>query len=183
MRGRAGVVLSARRGRRDAPPPCLKAGARRTMRGPGRPARSPFGVNASAASPSFLSGPQGKRAGEALKQMSEHEAPPAEQPAERDEQLRRVVGECEARLTEYAELAAHVRHEINNPLTGLIGQAQLLLREELSDTARRRVQTIEQLANRIRDTVASLREIQTPQPTARPGGGLGYGGAEEPPRH
>ena len=94
--------------------------------------------------------------------MSENEARPPD-PAE--EHLSRVVGECEARLTEYAELAAHVRHEINNPLTGLIGQAQLLLREELSDTARRRVQTIEQLANRIRDTVASLREIQTPQPS------------------
>ena len=113
--------------------------------------------------------------------MSENEARP---PVPADEQLSRVVGECEARLTEYAELAAHVRHEINNPLTGLIGQAQLLLREELSDTARRRVQTIEQLANRIRDTVASLREIQTPQPAPRPAGGdFNAGGAEEPPRH
>ena len=112
--------------------------------------------------------------------MSENEARPPD-PAE--EQLRRVVGECEARLTEYAELAAHVRHEINNPLTGLIGQAQLLLREELSDTARRRVQTIEQLANRIRDTVASLREIQNPQPAARPSGGFNNGGTNDPPRH
>lgn len=81
-------------------------------------------------------------------------------------QLRRAVAEREARLAEFAELAARVRHEINNPLTGLIGQAQLLLREELSESARRRVQTIEQLANRIRDTVASLREIQTPLPSA-----------------
>jgi signal transduction histidine kinase len=112
--------------------------------------------------------------------MSENEARPPD-PAE--EQLSRVVGECEARLTEYAALAAHVRHEINNPLTGLIGQAQLLLREELSDTARRRVQTIEQLANRIRDTVASLREIQTPQPKPRTGGGFNNGSAEDPSRH
>ncbi len=113
--------------------------------------------------------------------MSENEARP---PVPADEHLSRVVVECEARLTEYAQLAAHVRHEINNPLTGLIGQAQLLLREELSDTARRRVQTIEQLANRIRDTVASLREIQTPQPAPRPaGGGFNADGADEPPRH
>ncbi len=112
--------------------------------------------------------------------MSENEAWP---PVSAEEHLSRVVGECEARLTEYAELAAHVRHEINNPLTGLIGQAQLLLREELSDTARRRVQTIEQLANRIRDTVASLREIQTPQPTRRHGSGdLNPDGAGNPPR-
>jgi two-component system NtrC family sensor kinase len=95
-----------------------------------------------------------------------------------EQQLRRAVAERDARLSEFAELAARVRHEINNPLTGLIGQAQLLLREELSDAARRRVQTIEHLANRIRDTVASLREIQTPLPSAHTGEL-----PEEPPRH
>lgn len=111
--------------------------------------------------------------------MSENEAGQPDQAARGEEQMRRVAADCEARLTEFAELAAHVRHEINNPLTGLIGQAQLLLREELSDTARRRVQTIEQLANRIRDTVASLREIQTPQPGAR----VEAPGSGDPPRH
>ncbi|HEX3559358.1 MAG TPA: histidine kinase dimerization/phospho-acceptor domain-containing protein [Pyrinomonadaceae bacterium] len=105
--------------------------------------------------------------------MSEHEAPPSEAVAREAERLRGLVAEYEARLAEFAKLAARARHEINNPLTGLIGQAQLLLREELSDAARRRVQTIEQLANRIRDTVASLREIQMPGPRAR--------GAGEPP--
>jgi signal transduction histidine kinase len=113
--------------------------------------------------------------------MSENEAHLSESAAaiaSAEEHLRRVVADFEARLTEIAELAARVRHEINNPLTGLIGQAQLLLREELSATARRRVETIEQLANRIRDTVASLREIQMPQPPARPGEG-----ADDPPRH
>ena len=110
--------------------------------------------------------------------MSENERRASENAASDEERLLRVVKECEARLTEFAELAARVRHEINNPLTGLIGQAQLLLREELSDSARRRVQTIEQLANRIRDTVASLREIQLPLPITRSGEGAG-----EPPRH
>ena len=79
-----------------------------------------------------------------------------------DEGLRALVAACEARLTEIADLVAHVRHEINNPLTGVIGQAQLLLREELSQSARRRVETIEQLAGRIRDTVAELRAVQRP---------------------
>jgi signal transduction histidine kinase len=79
------------------------------------------------------------------------------------EQLRSAISELEARLIEMAELVAHVRHEINNPLTGVIGQAQLLLREELSPVARRRVETIEQLAGRIRDTVAQLRDVQRPQ--------------------
>ncbi len=80
-----------------------------------------------------------------------------------EESLRALVAACEARLTEIADLVAHVRHEINNPLTGVIGQAQLLLREELSQSARRRVETIEQLAGRIRDTVAELRAVQRPQ--------------------
>lgn len=78
------------------------------------------------------------------------------------ERLRSVVAEQETRLTEIADLVANVRHEINNPLTGVLGQAQLLLREELSESARRRVETIERLATRIRDTVARLREVQRP---------------------
>src|SRR5215210_8901232 len=79
-----------------------------------------------------------------------------------EQRLRSLITEHEAKLTEIADLVAHVRHEINNPLTGVIGQAQLLLREELSATARRRIETIEQLAGRIRDTVAELRAVQRP---------------------
>jgi len=79
--------------------------------------------------------------------------------------LRDLIAAYETRLTEIADLAARVRHEINNPLTGLLGQAQLLLREDLSDTSRRRVKTIEQLAGRIRDTVAELRDVQRPNST------------------
>ncbi len=80
--------------------------------------------------------------------------------------LRRIIADYERRLTEAADLVAHVRHEINNPLTGIMGQAQLMLREELSDSARRRVVTIEHLAGRIRDTVAELRDLQPPIPQA-----------------
>ena len=76
------------------------------------------------------------------------------------EQLRALVVEYEARLDEVAELIARVRHEINNPLAGVLGQAQLLLREELSDKARKRAQTIEELAVRLRDIVGQLREVQ-----------------------
>ena len=89
-----------------------------------------------------------------------------------------------ARVT--AELAARVRHEINNPLTGLIGQAQLLLRDEtLSDTARRRVEVIEQLAKRIRDAVAELRAVRNPAGTSEVGSRAAgeAGHAEDPPRH
>jgi signal transduction histidine kinase len=80
-----------------------------------------------------------------------------------EQHLRALVAEYETKLGEVADLIAHVRHEINNPLTGVLGQAQLLLREELSQTARRRAETIEQLATRIRDIVAQLREVQRPK--------------------
>ena len=111
--------------------------------------------------------------------MSEAETQPRESAPQADERLRRAVAEYEARLNEFADLAARVRHEINNPLTGLIGQAQLLLREELSDSARRRVQTIEHLAMRIRDTVAELRTVQRPNPEEAGNDPA----ADAPPRH
>jgi len=80
--------------------------------------------------------------------------------ADNEDQLRARVADCEARLEAVAELVARVRHEINNPLTGVLGQSQLLLREELTDRARKRTQTIEDLAIRIRDIVAQLRPVQ-----------------------
>jgi signal transduction histidine kinase len=81
------------------------------------------------------------------------------------ETSRALALEYEERLNEVADLVARVRHEINNPLAGVLGQAQLLLREELSDRARKRAQTIEELAIRLRDVVAQLRQIQKPAPT------------------
>lgn len=78
--------------------------------------------------------------------------------------LRALVIDYETKLTDAAALVAHVRHEINNPLAALLGQAQLMLREELGEKARRRVETIEMLAIRIKETVAELRDVQTPVP-------------------
>ena len=72
------------------------------------------------------------------------------------------IAEYRAKLEYIAELVARIRHEINNPLTGVLGQAQLLLREDLTDRARKRAQTIEELAMRIRDIVGQLREVQRP---------------------
>src|SRR4030095_178294 len=72
------------------------------------------------------------------------------------------IAQYRLKLEETAALVARIRHEINNPLTGVLGQAQLLLREELSERSRKRVQTIEGLALRLRDIVAQLREVQKP---------------------
>jgi two-component system NtrC family sensor kinase len=77
--------------------------------------------------------------------------------------LRSIVSEYEQKMTDAAALVAHVRHEINNPLAALLGQAQLLLRQQdLSEKARRRAETIETQAKRIQEIVGQLREVQTP---------------------
>ena len=77
-----------------------------------------------------------------------------------EEKLRKLVATYEARIDEVADVITRVRHEINNPLTGVLGQAQLLLREELNDKTRKRVEIIEELAIRIRDIVGQLRQVQ-----------------------
>ncbi len=73
-----------------------------------------------------------------------------------------------ARLATRAEAAAKcrpteefgeiLRHEVNNPLTGILGNAELLLarREPLPPTAIARVETIAALAVRLRETVRRL---------------------------
>jgi signal transduction histidine kinase len=76
--------------------------------------------------------------------------------------LRAMITDYEKKMTDTAALVARVRHEINNPLAALLGQAQLLLREELPDKPRHRVETIEKLAIRIKEIVAELRDIQAP---------------------
>lgn len=90
----------------------------------------------------------------------DHDAAHAEQDQMATEQGQ--VAKYRLKLEQTADLVARIRHEINNPLTGVLGQAQLLLREDLSERSRKRVQTIEDLALRLRDVVAQLREVQRP---------------------
>jgi len=81
-------------------------------------------------------------------------------------QMTALANEYEAKLSAAASLVARVRHEINNPLAALLGQAQLLLRDqELNDKQRRRAETIESQAKRIEEIVGELRGIQTPART------------------
>lgn len=77
-------------------------------------------------------------------------------------EMNALIADYEAKIDEVAELITRVRHEINNPLTGVLGQAQLLLREDLNERARKRAETIEELAIRLRDIVAQLRQVQRP---------------------
>ena len=92
--------------------------------------------------------------------MTENYSPLAH--AGTDEEAQAQLARCRMKLEEVAELVARIRHEINNPLTGILGQAQLLLREDLGERARKRALAIEDLALRLRDVVAQLREVQRP---------------------
>lgn len=76
--------------------------------------------------------------------------------------LSELVTDYENQVNEMADLVSRVRHDLNNPLTGVLGQAQLLLREELNEKARKRAEIIEQLARRMTDIVAELRLVQRP---------------------
>jgi len=52
-----------------------------------------------------------------------------------------------------------VRHEINNALTAVLGNTQiLLLRENLDEKSRARIEKIEEQAKRIRELAAELKE-------------------------
>lgn len=93
--------------------------------------------------------------------MTDKEAPSH---ANTEESASAELASSRLELAEVAALVARVRHEINNPLTGVLGQAQLLLREDLSESALKRVQTIEKLALRLNDIVGQLREVKRPLP-------------------
>lgn len=56
------------------------------------------------------------------------------------------------------ELSAIFRHEINNPLTGILGNAELLLahRHQIPPSETQRLQTIVGLAVRLRETIRRL---------------------------
>jgi signal transduction histidine kinase len=97
------------------------------------------------------------------------------------EENARLVGELRAELDRRArderrmiqasraaavgELAAGVAHEVNNPLTGVLGFTELLLAESgPSDAHRADLETIRDEAIRARDIVRALRDFANPRP-------------------
>ena len=59
------------------------------------------------------------------------------------------------------DLGEIFRHEINNPLTGILGNAELLLshRDRLSKIDSQRIQTVVELAVRLRETTRRLSNV------------------------
>lgn len=74
-----------------------------------------------------------------------------------------VILEAGASTTRAAELASHVKHDVNNLLMGLLGQTALLgLRPDLAEAVRGKLALIEEHGKKIRDRVADLDEIRRP---------------------
>jgi len=71
------------------------------------------------------------------------------------------------RLASIGEMAAGIAHELNNPLTGVIGLSQLLLDEEMSDRAKEDLKMICSEAQRAAAVIKKLLTFARQHPTER----------------
>jgi signal transduction histidine kinase len=71
------------------------------------------------------------------------------------------------RMSAVVETAVTVNHEINNPLTAILGNIQLLLMksEELDEATRRKLKIVEESALKIRDVTQRLLRIKDARST------------------
>ena len=82
--------------------------------------------------------------------------------AERERVQARLVDA--SRMSAVGELAAAVAHEVNNPLTGVLGYTELLLAHSAADAGiRGDLETIRSEALRVRDRVRALIEFASPK--------------------
>ncbi len=80
----------------------------------------------------------------------------ARKQAEMEQQALRDKMEVSSRLASVGEMAAGIAHEINNPLTGVIGFSQLLLNEDLSPDIKDSIKLINDGSIRVRDIVRRM---------------------------
>jgi len=76
--------------------------------------------------------------------------------AEEEKQQLRDRNEVSSRLASVGEMAAGIAHEINNPLTGVIGFSELLSQEELPERVAEHVKYILEGSNRVKEIVKRL---------------------------
>ncbi len=74
---------------------------------------------------------------------------------EREKRLQQELN-LASRLASIGEMAAGIAHEINNPLTTVIGFSQLLMRSDVTDDIRDDLQVIDSEAQRVAKIVAGL---------------------------
>jgi len=69
------------------------------------------------------------------------------------------------RLAAIIETAVTVNHEVNNPLTAILGNVQLLLlkRDDLDDDLKQKLEIIESSAMKIKDVTQRLMRLTTPR--------------------
>ena len=84
-----------------------------------------------------------------------HDITERKQAEEREKQLQQELS-LTSRLASIGEIASGIAHEINNPLTGVIGFAQLLMRRDLPEDIRKDVEIINDGAQRVASIVSRL---------------------------
>ncbi|MCF7634574.1 MAG: sensory box sensor histidine kinase [Dehalococcoides mccartyi] len=76
------------------------------------------------------------------------------------------------RMASVGELASGLAHEINNPLTGIVGFSELLLMNELEESVKEDVQTIHREALRAAEVVRNLLTFARQQTPTREAGDI-----------
>ncbi|WP_076003882.1 ATP-binding protein [Dehalogenimonas formicexedens] len=76
--------------------------------------------------------------------------------AEAEQKRLKEKAELSSRLAAVGEMAAGIAHEINNPLTGVLGYAELMLSEDLPDELREEVKVIADGSKRVAEIVKRM---------------------------
>lgn len=75
---------------------------------------------------------------------------------EAEQRSLRTKAEISSRLASVGEMAAGIAHEINNPLTGVIGFSQILLDEDLPPNVKEQVKIIAEGSKRVKEIVKRM---------------------------